>query len=312
MNNSICRVLITGGAGFIGSHLVDALLDQQCEVTVLDNFSTGKKKYLKPQANLHIIEGDVCDAALVSQVAMGKDVIVHLAAISSVQKSIESPQMTHEVNVGGTLNVLEAARLQKVKRVLFTSSAAVYGDTPTLPANENTTLHPLTPYAIDKLSSESYLDFYHRQYGIETASFRLFNIFGERQDPTSPYSGVISIFTNRILEDKPLVIYGDGKQTRDFIYVKDAVSVLVQAVVKKNICTDIINVANGNSISLNELIDIMRVIFKKEIKIMRECSRLGDIRHSLADITLLKQHYQIEATSIADGLTRLIASLSTN
>lgn len=312
MNNTAQKILVTGGAGFIGSHLVDALLDQHCEVIVLDNFSTGKKKYLSKYSRLHIIEGDVCDASVVNQAANGVDVIVHLAAISSVQKSIKATQMTHAVNVGGTLNVLEAARSQKIKRVLFASSAAVYGDTPTLPAVENAKLNPLTPYAIDKLSSELYLDFYRRQYGIETASFRFFNIFGERQDPASPYSGVISIFANRILKNEPLVIYGDGEQTRDFIYVKDAVSVLVQAVSKQQICTDTINVANGKSISLNELVDIFRVVFKKDIHVSYEPARSGDIRHSLASIDCLMQHYKKEETSIPEGLIRLIASLMGN
>jgi UDP-glucose 4-epimerase len=312
MNNKTQKVLVTGGAGFIGSHLVDALLDQHCEVMVLDNFSTGKKNYLSKNNCLHIIEGDVCDSSVVNQAANSVDVIVHLAAISSVQKSIEAPQMTHNVNVGGTLNVLEAARAQKVKRVLFASSAAVYGDTPTLPAVENAKLNPLTPYAIDKLSSEVYLDFYRRDYGVETASFRFFNVFGERQDPASSYSGVIGIFAARVLENKPLVIYGDGEQTRDFIYVKDAVSVLVQAVIKQKICTDTINVANGKSISLNKLVDLLREIFKKDIKVNYEPVRSGDIRHSLASIDCLMQHYKKEETSIPEGLARLITSLVTN
>ena len=312
MSSTTQKVLVTGGAGFVGSHLVDVLLDQHIGVTVLDNFSTGKKSYLKTHANLHIIEGDVCDPAVVKQAADCVDAIVHLAAISSVQKSMESLMMTHAVNVGGTLNVLEAARKQKVKRVLFASSAAVYGDTPTLPLDENAVLRPLTPYAIDKVSGENYLHFYRRHYGVETASFRFFNIFGQRQDPASSYSGVISIFVARVLENKPLIIYGDGKQTRDFIYVKDAVSVLAQAVTSQQICTDTINVANGKSISLNKLVDMLREVFQKDIAVKYESERSGDIRYSWADIALLKRHYQVEETSITNGLTRLIDSLLIN
>lgn len=305
------KILVTGGAGFIGSHLVDVLIEQGHHVVVLDNFSTGKRDYLKTHQHLRIVEGDVCDANTVKKAAAQVDVIVHLAAIASVQKSIEAPAMTHAVNFGGTLNVLEAARVQKVKRVLFASSAAVYGDTPQLPAMENGLLNPLTPYAIDKLSSERYLAFYQRLYGIETASFRFFNIFGERQDPASPYSGVISIFASRALADKPLVIYGDGEQTRDFIYVNDVTSILLQAATQHNICFDPINIGNGSSISLNELVRILESILQKTITVDFKPSRDGDIRHSLASIDCLMKHYQKEETSITDGLTRLISSLIT-
>jgi UDP-glucose 4-epimerase len=309
MSQSALKVLVTGGAGFIGSHLVDALLAQHIDVNVLDNFSTGKHDHLTPHAHLNIIEGDVRDADQVSQAAEGVNVIVHLAAVASVQKSIQEPMMTHAVNFGGTLNVLEAARLQQVKRVLFASSAAVYGDIPQLPAVENAALNPLTPYAIDKLASERYLDFYRRTHGIETASFRFFNIFGSRQDPASPYSGVISIFVASALAGKPLTVYGDGQQTRDFICVEDVISILLQAVTTPTVYTDPLNIGNGTSISLQQLIAMLESILNKKITVNYQPARPGDIRHSRADIQLLNRHYKKEETRIVDGLARLISSL---
>jgi UDP-glucose 4-epimerase len=193
--------------------------------------------------------------------------------------------------------------------VLFASSAAVYGDIPQLPAVENAALNPLTPYAIDKLASERYLDFYRRTHGIETASFRFFNIFGSRQDPASPYSGVISIFVASALAGKPLTVYGDGQQTRDFICVEDVISILLQAVTTPTVYTDPLNIGNGTSISLQQLIAMLESILNKKITVNYQPARPGDIRHSRADIQLLNRHYKKEETRIVDGLARLISSL---
>ncbi len=224
-------ILITGGAGFIGSHLSDALLANGYAVRVLDDLSTGKRSNLQLQhPKLQLIEGDVADAALVAQAAAGCQAVVHLAAVASVQASVEDPVKTHQSNFIGTLNVCEAMRLAGIRRVLFASSAAVYGNNGEGESiSEETPKAPLTPYAVDKLASEHYLDFYRRQHGLEPVVFRFFNIFGPRQDPSSPYSGVISIFSERALSGQPITVFGDGEQTRDFVYVGDLVSVMLQA-----------------------------------------------------------------------------------
>lgn len=312
MKPSQVKVLVTGGAGFLGSHLVDALLAQGHTVSVLDNFSSGKQDNLVSHPALHVIEGDVRDVAILQRAVQQMDVVVHLAAIASVQQSVSDPVMTHAVNFGGTLNVLEAARLYGVRRVLFASSAAVYGDTPELPTKEDVVLNPLTPYAADKLASENYLDFYRRMHGLETACFRFFNIFGERQDPASPYSGVISIFVSKILQGKPLTIFGDGEQTRDFIYVKDVISILMQAITVEQLHCAPVNIGHGKSISLNALLKMMLAIANKTVPVIHEDARSGDIRHSMADITRLIKYYKKEETSMSDGLARLFASLVAN
>lgn len=224
-------ILITGGAGFIGSHLCDALLDKGYAVRILDDFSTGRRSNLQvDHPRLELIEGDVADAGLVTQAAAGCRAVVHLAAVASVQASVEDPVRTHQSNFIGTLNVCEAMRVHGVRRVLFASSAAVYGNNGEGESiSEDTPKAPLTPYAVDKLASEQYLDFYRRQHGLEPVVFRFFNIFGPRQDPSSPYSGVISIFCERAVQGLPITVFGDGEQTRDFLYVGDLVQVMVQA-----------------------------------------------------------------------------------
>src|SRR5690606_16816974 len=224
-------ILITGGAGFIGSNLADALLARGYAVRVLDNLSTGKHANLQLEhPRLSLIEGDVADAEVVRNALQGCQAAVHLAAVASVQSPVDDPVGTHQSNLVGTLNLCEAMREQGVRRVVFASSAAVYGNNGEGEAiDEDTPKAPLTPYAADKLASEYYLDFYRRQHGLEPAIFRFFNIFGPRQDPSSPYSGVISIFTERAQKGLPISVFGDGEQTRDFVYVGDLVEVLVQA-----------------------------------------------------------------------------------
>ena len=226
------RVLITGGAGFIGSHLVDALLAKGYGVRVLDNLSTGKRSNLPlDNPRVELLEGDVADAELVARAAVDTTAVVHLAAVASVQASVDDPVSTHQSNFVGTLNVCEAMRKAGVKRVVYASSAAVYGNNGEgASIDEETTKAPLTPYASDKLAGEHYFDFYRRQHGLEPVIFRFFNIFGPRQDPSSPYSGVISIFSERAQQGVPIAVFGDGEQTRDFMYVEDLVDVLVQAI----------------------------------------------------------------------------------
>ena len=230
-------VLITGGAGFIGSHLTDALLAKGHSVRILDDLSTGKRSNLPlDNPRVELIVGDVADAALVAQAMQGCSAVAHLAAVASVQASVDDPVKTHQSNFIGTLNVCEAMRQAGVKRVLYASSAAVYGNNGEGESiDEDTPKAPLTPYASDKLAGEHYFDFYRRQHGLEPVIFRFFNIFGPRQDPSSPYSGVISIFSERAQKGLPITVFGDGEQTRDFLYVEDLVDMLVQAI-EKPVC----------------------------------------------------------------------------
>ena len=283
-------VLVTGGAGFIGSHLVDALLAQGYSVRVLDNLSMGKLANLpldNPQ--LQFIQGDVADSAVVAQAVAGCAAVAHLAAVASVQASVDDPVATHQSNFVGTLNVCEAMRLHGVKRVLFASSAAVYGNNGEgLAIDEDTTKAPLTPYAADKLASEHYLDFYRRQHDLEPAIFRFFNIFGPRQDPSSPYSGVISIFTQRVQQGLPISVFGDGEQTRDFFYVEDLLALLTQALTAPQVVDGAVNVGWNQAVNY-------------------QAARTGDIRHSRADNQRLQAHYQLPAaTPVREGLRRLL------
>jgi len=293
-----CPVLVTGGAGFIGSHLVDALLALGHRVRVLDNLSMGKLANLpldNPQ--LQFIQGDVADAAVVAQAVAGCAAVAHLAAVASVQASVDDPVATHQSNFVGTLNICEAMRLHGVKRVLFASSAAVYGNNGEgLAIDEATPKAPLTPYAADKLASEHYLDFYRRQHGLEPAIFRFFNIFGPRQDPSSPYSGVISIFTQRVQQGLPISVFGDGEQTRDFFYIEDLVA------------QGAVNVGWNQAVSLNQLLAQIGELCGGLPVVNYQAPRAGDIRHSRADNQRLQAHYQLPAaTPMREGLRRLLA-----
>jgi len=307
---SDCRpVLVTGGAGFIGSHLVDALLAQGRNVRVLDNLSMGKLTNL-PLDNplLQFIQGDVADAALVAQAVEGCAAVAHLAAVASVQASVDDPVATHQSNFVGTLNVCEAMRLHGVKRVLFASSAAVYGNNGEGRAiDEETAKAPLTPYAADKLASEHYLDFYRCQHGLEPAIFRFFNIFGPRQDPSSPYSGVISIFTQRAQQGLPISVFGDGEQTRDFFYIGDLVQLLMQALTRPQVVEGAVNVGWSQAVSLNQLLAEIGGLYGELPQVQYQPARSGDIRHSRADNRRLQASYKLPPqTPIAEGLRLLL------
>ena len=304
------RILVTGGAGFIGSHLVDALLARGHAVRVLDNLSSGKRANLAlgdPRLELQV--GDVADSAAVETAMSGCAAVVHLAAVASVQASVDDPVATHQSNFVGTLNVCEAMRRHGVRRVLFASSAAVYGQNCEGAAiGEDTPKAPLTPYAADKLASEHYLDFYRRQHGLEPAIFRFFNIFGPRQDPSSPYSGVISIFVERARAGRPITLFGDGEQTRDFVYVADLVELLLQALVAPQVEAGAVNVGLGRATSLNQLLALLGERLGGLPAVEHAAPRSGDIRHSRADNTRLLQRYRLDTpTSMADGLARLLA-----
>ncbi|MDB6144967.1 MAG: NAD-dependent dehydratase [Pseudomonas sp.] len=302
-------VLVTGGAGFIGSHLVDALLAKGYAVRVLDDLSTGKRSnLLMDNPRLELIEGDVADAALVARVAAGCQAVAHLAAVASVQASVEDPVRTHQSNFVGTLNVCEAMRQAGIKRVLFASSAAVYGNNGEGESiTEDTPKAPLTPYASDKLSSEHYLDFYRRQHGLEPVLFRFFNIFGPRQDPSSPYSGVISIFSERAEKGLPIAVFGDGEQTRDFVYVGDLAAVLVQALELPAVEEGAINVGLNQATTLNQLLEALSQVVGGLPKVSYLPGRSGDIRHSRANNQRLLERFAFpEPTPLNVGLARLL------
>lgn len=302
-------ILITGGAGFIGSHLCDALLAKGYAVRVLDDLSTGKRDNLQlSNPHLELIEGDVADAQLVQRAVAGCRAVVHLAAVASVQASVEDPVKTHQSNFIGTLNVAEAMRVHGVRRVLFASSAAVYGNNGEGESiAEETSKAPLTPYAVDKLASEQYLDFYRRQHGLEPVVFRFFNIFGPRQDPSSPYSGVISIFSERAAQGLPITVFGDGEQTRDFLYVGDLVHVMVQALELVQVEEGAVNVGLNQATSLNQMLKALEQVVGSLPAVHYAQARSGDIRHSRADNQRLLARFDFpQPTSMVEGLAKLL------
>ncbi len=250
----------------------------------------------------------MADAGLVTQAAAGCRAVVHLAAVASVQASVEDPVRTHQSNFIGTLNVCEAMRVHGLRRVLFASSAAVYGNNGEGESiAEDTPKAPLTPYAVDKLASEQYLDFYRRQHGLEPVVFRFFNIFGPRQDPSSPYSGVISIFCERAVQGLPITIFGDGEQTRDFLYVGDLVQVMVQALEQPQVEEGAVNIGLNQATSLNQLLVALEKVVGSLPAISHVAARSGDIRHSRADNQRLLARFEFpQATPMVEGLARLL------
>ncbi|WP_144967201.1 NAD-dependent epimerase/dehydratase family protein [Pseudomonas sp. DE0010] len=302
-------ILVTGGAGFIGSHLTDTLLAKGYAVRVLDDLSTGKRSNLQlSHPNLELLEGDVADPSLVHQAMQGCGAVVHLAAVASVQASVEDPVRTHQSNFVGTLNVCEAMRLAGVKRVVFASSAAVYGNNGAGAAiRECTAKAPLTPYASDKLASEYYFDFYRREHGLLPIVFRFFNIYGPRQDPSSPYSGVISIFAERAQKGLPITVFGDGEQTRDFFFVSDLVQLLVQGLETSAVVDEAINVGLNQATSLNHILDSLNRVLDGLPDISYQPPRAGDIRHSRADNQRLIELFDVcQVTPLDVGLAQLL------
>jgi UDP-glucose 4-epimerase len=284
------KYLVTGGAGFIGSHIIEELVQQQHDVVIIDNFFSGKMDNIQPFLNIENVEfvqGSITDLSLLKKTFSGTDVIFHEAAIASVPLSVAHPFETHTINLSGTLNVLIAARDCNVKKVLFASSAAVYGDNPVLPKHESMTPDLLSPYAVSKLASEQYCSVFSRLYGMQCTSLRYFNVFGPRQDPTSPYSGVITKFISNSLSHRPIVIYGDGNQTRDFVYVKDVVQANIQAMERD--VPGVYNVACGAQINLLTLVDMITEITGISVPITFAPPAKGDVRDSVADITLAKK-----------------------
>jgi UDP-glucose 4-epimerase len=277
--------IVTGGAGFIGSHLAEELAGRH-EVTILDNLSTGKRENVRSfveQENVSFLEGSVTDRVLLEEIFDGADGIFHQAAQIYVQQSIEDPAQTHEINVTGTLNVLLAARACNIRKVVCASSAAIYGDHPALPKSEEMMPDPLTPYAASKLAGEYYGKVFSELYSMQTVFLRYFNVFGPRQDPESQYAAVIPKFITRLLAGNSPVIYGDGLQSRDFIFVGDVVRANIMAM--DSDAVGVYNIARGERISLNELVSLMSSYFGKQIDPVYADSLPGDVRHSVADIS---------------------------
>jgi UDP-glucose 4-epimerase len=298
--------LVTGGAGFVGSHIVDRLSADGHQIRILDDFSTGKRDNTASPPCAEIITGDVGDFDTVRAAMDGVNAVFHLAAIASVAASVANPLASEHTNYRGTLNVLEALRLAGTQRVIFASSAAVYGNLPDLPKREDMPSRPLSPYAVDKLASESAGQMYHHLYGLETVSLRYFNVFGPRQDPSSPYSGVISIFSESFKQGKRPVIYGDGEQARDFVYVSDVVEANIKALSSATAPGKCINIASGSTVSINRLLQMMCQPKDQTFNPGYKPARQGDIRYSQADISLAKVHLDWQpVVNLETGLRRL-------
>jgi nucleoside-diphosphate-sugar epimerase len=277
--------LVTGGAGFIGSHLVEALLRRGHRVRVLDNLSTGKRSNLAHCAGVEFVFGDCADQDAAHRAARGMDYVLHQAALASVPRSVKDPAKSNRANIDATLSMLIAARDEGVKRLVYAGSSSAYGDTAVLPTHEGTPTAPLSPYALQKLVGEQYCAMFTRLYGLETVTTRYFNVFGPRQDPASPYSGVIALFATALLDNRTPVIYGDGKQSRDFTYVANVVDGVLRACETPAASGAVVNVATGGRVSLNQLLLMMnRIVGTKLQPIYRE-PRVGDVRDSQADIT---------------------------
>lgn len=304
------NVLVSGGAGFIGSNLVEALLKKEHHVRVIDNFSTGKRENLlsvRDHHNLEIINGDICDLVVCRKVVKGIDFVFHHAALPSVQRSVEDPILTNAVNAQGTLNLLIASRDSGVKRFIYASSSSIYGDTPTLPKREDMPPNPQSPYALQKYIGEQYCRLFYTLFGLETVSLRYFNIFGPKQDPESIYSAVIPRFISAMIEKKSPVIYGDGEQSRDFTYIDNVVQANILAMEKDHLHGEVVNIGCGEMISLNHLLEILYMIFGYKISPVYQEPRKGDVRQSLADINLGKKLLNYEPiVRIEDGLKKTV------
>jgi UDP-glucose 4-epimerase len=304
------KALVTGGAGFIGSHLVERLLRDGHEVRVVDDFSTGKRANLAPMASkaLEVVEGDIRNGWELRTLAAGCEVIFHEAAIVSVPYSVEHPQETHDVNLQGTLNVLEAARHAKTRRLVFASSAAVYGDAPGLPKHEGMLPTPISPYGLEKLTGEHYLSIFARLYGVETVSLRYFNVFGPRQDPSSAYSGVISIFADRARRGDPVTIFGDGSAYRDFVFVDDVVEANLLAARTPGASGRSFNVARGEKTTLTDLTGMIGRAVGRPLEVVHAAPRAGDIAESVADIGRARSELGFAPrVEVEDGLRQLLA-----
>jgi UDP-N-acetylglucosamine/UDP-N-acetyl-alpha-D-glucosaminouronate 4-epimerase len=302
--------LVTGGAGFIGSNLVEALVRRGQRVRVIDNFSTGNRENLKNVwSQIDFQEVDLLDEAALKKACEGVDTVFHQAAIPSVPRSVADPITTHRSNTNGTLNLLVGARDARVRRIIYAASSSAYGDTPTLPKDEEMLPSPISPYAVQKLASELYMTSFNRVYELETVSLRYFNIFGPKQDAASPYSGVLAKFITAMLQDQMPTIYGDGKQSRDFTYIDNAVQANIKAAAApaEKVAGQIFNVATGERYDLNQMFAILRKIIGFKGEPVYKEARTGDVKHSLADITKARNSFgYAPEIGFEEGLRRTV------
>jgi nucleoside-diphosphate-sugar epimerase len=302
------KYLVTGGAGFIGSHIVERLVRDGESVRVLDNFATGKRDNLAPFAGkIDLFEGDLRSRADCAKACSGVEIVFHEGAVPSVPKSVEDPVTSHEANVDGTFNILLAARDARCRRLVFAASSSAYGDQPELPKREAVAPAPLSPYAVNKLLGEYYLSVFNKCWGLETLSLRYFNVFGPRQDPKSQYAAAIPAFVTAVLRNEPPMIYGDGEQTRDFTYIDNVVHANLLAAKAPKVSGQVVNIACGERVSVNQIIQEINQLLGKNVKSRHVPDRPGDVKHSLADISLARQIIGYEPlVNFADGLRRAI------
>ena len=312
-------MVVTGGAGFIGSNLAQELARRACQVTILDDMSTGRLENIADLINstnsitqqtqraqrVKFVQGSITELALLQEVFQGADLIFHLAAIPSVPRSIADPQACHAANTTGTLNVLLAARDNGIKKVVYASSSSVYGDTPSLPKREDMPPNPQSPYAVSKLAGEYYCCVFQQVYGLPTVCLRYFNVYGPRQDPNSGYAAVIPRFIKRISEGNPPVIFGDGKQTRDFTYITDVVEASILAA--ESSATGIFNIGKGERTTINQLAELTVRLMGGNVEPIHEEPRPGDVRHSLADISKARGFHYDPKHDLEQGLEETIA-----
>ena len=299
--------LVTGGAGFIGSHLVTTLVERGERVRVLDDFSTGKRANLEPVlGRIELIEGSCADWATAERAVAGADYVLHQAAIPSVPRSLADPVGSDRVNCGGVVTMLEAARRAGVRRFVFAASSSAYGDTPTLPKQEEMTPSPLSPYAVQKLAGEHYCRVFHTAHGMPTVALRYFNVFGPRQDPKSEYAAVVPRFATAALKGEPVTIFGDGGQSRDFTPVKSAVQANLLACESERAVGHVMNVARGERLTLLELVGRIGELVGRKVEVRHEPPRPGDVRHSLADISRARELLGYEPGDLQAALAEVV------
>jgi nucleoside-diphosphate-sugar epimerase len=313
MSLDYSKILVTGGAGFIGNHLVDRLLYEGFEVTVIDNLDIGRLDNIvhhQGTGEFHFVKGDIRDFDLVKKTMKDIDAVFHEAALASVALPVENPLLTNDINVTGTLNLLKASSDLHIKRFIYASSAAIYGDTPSPQKREDMTPNPTSPYGVSKLAAENYVKLFHKVYGLETVSLRYFNVYGPRQrfDIQCAYGGARTIFTNRLLKNMPPIIYGDGEQTRDFVDIQDVVEANMLALNSKNAAAEVFNIGTGTNVSVNQVAEVLKdVMNRKDLKNVHADPRPTDIRHGYADINKAKKILGYHPKfSIEEGLTELV------
>ncbi|MGE5307330.1 MAG: SDR family oxidoreductase [Alphaproteobacteria bacterium] len=305
------RYLVTGGAGFIGSHIVKRLVSEGGLVRVVDNLSTGRESRLSDiSGEIEFVRGDLADQSVSDSVVRGVEYVLHQAAVPSVQRSVRDPVETNRANVVATLNVLESSRKEGVRRFVYAASSSAYGDTEVLPKHEDLPANPVSPYALQKFVGEQYCKLYHELYGIETVSLRYFNVFGPGQDPHSEYSAVIPKFITGLLSNRPITVYGDGEQSRDFTYVDNVVEANLLALKQPTAAGRMCNIGCGERISLNTLVRLLEEIIGVKANLNYGDPKPGDVRHSLADITLARRLLGYEPkVMIEEGLRRTVEAM---